>query len=169
MYMRLVVGFLFLCGVGDGKQPTTLLPPEWHGTWTGKLAITGPTDKPSEVPVALKIEPIKGTRATTWAITYGEGDKAMVRDYQLLPDGDKPDRFLIDERNGTILPARLVSGVMYSQFEVGGSLLTARYELRGDTLRFEVTASKPAAEKTANGKVQGYVLDVVQAAELKKK
>ncbi len=162
----------YLFGIGrtpPAKEPTTLLPPAWHGSWAGKLAIADATDKPSEVPVVLKIEPIKDTREVTWTITYGEGDKGIVRDYKLVPHGDKPARFRIDERNGTFLDARLVNSVIYSQFEVGGSLLTARYELRGDTLRFEVTSSKPAAEKTANGKMQGYVVDVVQAAELKKK
>ena len=57
---------------------------------------------------------------------------------------------------------------MHTRFEVAGAVLTARYELRGDTLRFEVTSSKPAAEKTGNGNVQGYVVEVVQAANLKK-
>jgi hypothetical protein len=154
---------------GVTKEPANLLPAAWHGSWAGKLAIAGPADMPSEVPVVLKIEPIKGTREVTWAITYGEGDKEMVRDYKLVPAGNKPGRFRIDERNGTFLDARLVNGVIYSQFEVGGALLTARYELRDDSLRFEVTSSKPAAEKTANGKVQGYVVEVIQAAELKKK
>ncbi len=58
------------------KEPTTLLPPAWHGKWTGKLAIADQTDKPSEVPVVLKIEPIKDTREVTWTITYGDADSA---------------------------------------------------------------------------------------------
>ena len=168
MLQRIFVGLL-LTGVcfDSGFQPSAPLPPEWHGTWSGKLAIANAAGKTSEVAMSLKIEPIKGTNELTWAITYGEGEKASLRNYKLVP-GDKTDRFTIDERNGTLLDARLVNGVIYSQFEVGGNLLGARYELRGDTLRFEITSAK-LADKTGKGKVQGYRVEVVQTAELKKK
>lgn len=170
MLCRVLIGAFLLCGAAatEERPPPSLLPPEWLGRWSGKLAIAGPGEKSSEVAVVLKIEPIRSTPDVTWAITYGEGDGAVVRDYRLVPDGLKPGRFRIDEGNGILLDARLVNGVIYSLFEVGGALLAARYELRGDTLRFEVTSSKPAAEKTGQGQVQGYVVEVVQAAEMKK-
>ena len=60
-------------------------------------------DRRSEVPISLKIEPIKGTAEWTWAVTYDEGVKAVVRDYKLVPDRGKPNRFRIDERNGVAL------------------------------------------------------------------
>jgi hypothetical protein len=143
------------------------LPAAWHGDWRGTLVITATDGKPTEVPIALKIEPLDGTRELKWAITYGAGAKAQLRDYKLVPDGDKPGRFKIDERNGIVLSARLAGGAMYSTFEVGGALLTARYELRGDSLLFEITSNKKA-EKTGDGKVQDYATEVVQRAELKK-
>ncbi len=132
------------------------------------MVTTTATDKRSEVMVTLKIEPIKGTRDVTWTTTYVDGDKTQIRDYKLVPDGAKPARFRIDERNGVFLDARLVNGVIYSQFKVGGSTLTARYELRGDTLRLEVTSAKPADDKSFKAAVQPLVVDVVQTAELKK-
>jgi hypothetical protein len=150
------------------EKPAAALPTNWHGTWKGMLIITSSADKHSEVPLVFKIEPIKGSQDVSWAMTYGEGDKAIVKDYKLVHVGEKPGRFRIDERNGVGIDARLVNGVIYSQFEVGGYLLTARYELRGETLRFEVTSSKVAAAKTG-GHVQAYALEVVQAAELRKK
>jgi hypothetical protein len=171
MLSRLLLGSLFLVALSGqrGPQPTTPLPPEWLGTWSGKLLIHGSAAKPTEVSMSLKIEPIKGTTEATWVITYGDGDKASVRDYKLVPDGDKPGRFKIDERNGIILDIRLTGSVMHSQFEVGGNLIMARYELRGDTLRLEFTSAKPAAEKTGKGQVLSYPVDTVQTAELKKK
>jgi hypothetical protein len=171
MFYRVLIIVLLLLGgaVADGKKPGAPLSTEWHGTWTGKLAITGPNEERSEVPVALKVEPIKGTSELTWTITYGEGEKAVIRDYKILPDGENPNRLRIDEKNGVVIEARLVSNVIYSQFAVGGGLVTARYELHGDTLRFEVTSSKPSGQKTGEGRVQGYVFEVVQSAELKKK
>ena len=171
MFYRVLIIVLLLVGsaVADEKKPGAPLSTEWQGTWTGKLAIAGPSDERSEVPVALRIEPIKGSSELTWAITYGEGEKAVVRDYKISPDGENPHRLRIDEKNGVVLEARLVNNVIYSQFSVGGGLVTARYELRGDTLRFEVTSSKPAGQKTGQGQVQGHVFEVVQSAELKKK
>jgi hypothetical protein len=151
---------------GDKPAP---LPADWHGTWTGKLVITSPADLTTEVPVALAVEPIRGTDEVTWAVTYGEGGKKVEKGYKLVPVAGKPGRFRIDERNGIVLDARLVGGVLYSHFEVGGNWLTARYELRDGAIRFEVTSAKPAAEKTGDGKVQGYPVESVQAAELKRK
>jgi hypothetical protein len=170
MLSRILISVLFICSgeVGGGQQPTSPLPPEWHGTWTGTMVNTTVADKRSEVPLTLKIEPIKDTREVTWVITFGKGGKGQVRDYKLVPAGDKPGRFRIDERNGTALDARLVNGVIYSHFKVGDSALTARYELRGDTLRYEVTSAKPVPEKSGKGNIQGYTVEVVQTAELKK-
>lgn len=148
---------------------TTPLPAGWHGTWVGTLVVTGSSDKVSEVGVVLKVEPIKGTDEVTWVVTYGEGEKKLVKDYKLVPAAGKPGRFRIDERNGIVLDARLVNGVLDSHFEVGDSWLTTRYELRDGAMRFEVTSAKPAVEKTGDGKVQGYAVETVQAAELKKK
>jgi hypothetical protein len=147
---------------------TPALPAEWHGTWAGTMLMTSAADKRTEVPVVMEIGPAKGGKGFTWKTTYGDGDKKVVKDYLLVPDGDKPGRFVCDERNGIGLAARLVDGVMYSTFEVGGAVLTARYELREKVLRFEITSAKPAKEKTGGGQVQDYPVDVVQAAELKR-
>jgi hypothetical protein len=145
------------------------LPGEWHGTWTGTMVVTSAADKRTEVAVVMEIGPTKDAKGFTWKTTYGEGEKKVVKDYVLVPEADKPGRFVCDERNGIGLAARLVDGVMYSTFEVGGAVLTARYELRDKGLRFEITSAKPAKEKTGNGQVQDYPVDVVQSAELKKK
>lgn len=143
------------------------LPVDWHGTWAGTMVMTSPADKRTEVPVVMEIGPAKDGKGFTWKTTYG--DKQVVKDYVLVPDADKPGRFIIDEKNGIGLAARLVDGVLYSTFEVGGAVLTARYELREKGLRFEITSAKPAKEKTGDGKVQDYPVDVVQVVELKRK
>jgi hypothetical protein len=170
MLTPLLLSPLILCATAGAydKKPAAHLANEWHGTWKGTLTITNQTDKQSEVPLVFNIEPIKGTHDVRWAMTYGEGDKAVVKDYKLVPVPEQPGRFRIDEGNAVALNARLVNGVIFSQFDVGGYLLTARYELRGETLRFEVSSSKPAAKKTG-GNFQGYVVEVVQSAELRKK
>jgi hypothetical protein len=102
-----------------------------------------------------------------WVITYGTGAKAQVRDYKLVPDGDAPGRFKLDERNGIVLSERFAGGALHGAFEVEGALLTSRVELRGDVLLYEITSRK-AAEKTGDGKVRDYATTNVQRAELKK-
>lgn len=148
---------------------TPALPEGWHGTWAGTMVMTNAADRRTEVPVVMEIGPAKEGKGFTWKTTYGDGDKQVVKDYVLVPDGDKPGRFVCDEKNGIGLAARLVDGVMFSTFEVGGAVLTARYELKEKGLRFEITSAKPAKEKTGGGQVQDYPVDVVQVAELKKK
>ena len=168
--MRLTALSLFLfSSIAPADDKKTPLPAEWHGTWVGKMTATNSADKATEVAITLKIEPIKDGDAVAWVVTYGEADKKLVKDYKLLPVAGKAGRFRIDEQNGVVLDARLVGGVLYSHFEVGGSWLTARYELRDGAMRFEVTSAKPAAETTGGGQVQGHTVEAVQTAELKKK
>jgi hypothetical protein len=159
----LVLGLLL---AADPKPAS--LPADWHGEWTGTLGMTSRNDTKTDVPVRLKIGPISGSDDLTWKLTYGTGDNQQTKDYKLVPT-KTAGRFRIDEQNGIVLDARLVGGVLYSQFEVGGSWLTARYELRDGKLRFEVTSAKPAAEKTGGKAVQGYEVGAVQTADLTKR
>lgn len=170
MTFRVLVAGLLISGIGyaGDQQLTSPLPKKWHGSWRGKLVITNKSGKPQEVPILLKIEPIKDTREATWAITYEPEKKAVLRNYKLVPAGDKPGQFQIDEQNGILLDARLVNNILYSQFKVGEAILTARYELRGERLVFEVTSAQPAPRKTGKGKVHSYPVEVIQAAELTK-
>jgi hypothetical protein len=168
--IRLLVGAALLGTVttAHGDKPASSLTSKWHGSWSGKMVSTDADDKSSEVALVLKIEPIKESNELNWTMTYGDGDKAIVKDYKLVPVKDQPGRFLLDEKNGAAFDARLVNEELFTQVEVGGAIVSARYELVGDTLRYEVFSSKPAKEKTGNGNVQGYVVEVVQKANLKK-
>jgi len=160
------VFLLVAVAAGDGRPAA--LPAGWHGVWAGTMTSTSPADKATEVPLVLAIEPIAGSADLTWKAMFGTGDKAVVKDYRLVPEKDAPGRFKIDERNGSVLDARLVGGVLHSVFETGGIVFTARYELRGDAIRYELTTAK-RGDKTAAGQVQNYRVEVVQAAELRKK
>ena len=167
--MLVLVSFLFPMLVAGNSAPTTALPKEWQGSWQGTLKIRNSKDKESSVAIGLEIQPIKATRHFTWKIIYGEGDKKSVRDYKLVPIKEMPGRFHIDEGNGILLDARLVDNVIYSQFRVGDAMLTARYELRGTALLFEITSAKASAKKIGKGMIQGYLIQVVQSAVMKKK
>lgn len=146
------------------------LPRAWHGQWKGTLKVPDAAGKVSDVPMSLEIQPGKDAKRLTWKITYGEGAKASVRDYELLA-GDKPHRFTIDEKNGILLDATLTGNVLQSHFEVGEALITARYELRDGALHVEITTCGKGTEtggEKNSPKVKVHPVRSVQTATLKK-
>lgn len=154
--------WIFLPFVATAADKATL-PAEWHGEWVGELILLGAEGKTTKVPLTLRIKPLDGGGGWTWKASYG-GDRPTVKDYKLMP-GEKPGRFQIDEGGGVVLDARLDGEVMLSTFGVGEIVLTARYELRGRSLHFEVTSARKTGGKLT-GEVQSYEITVVQRAEL---
>ncbi|MGF1580486.1 MAG: hypothetical protein ACFCD0_14080 [Gemmataceae bacterium] len=149
-------------------QQTSPLPVEWHGYWTGKMTITKANGERENVLITLKIEPIENTKKATWALTYNNNGIKSVRDYTIIPIANKPGHYVIDEGNGIHLNVRLVGGVLYSQFVVGKSFLTARYELRERKLQLEIIAATRSPKQKRNQMVQTYQVDVLQTATLNK-
>lgn len=169
MHRLAILAIVSTASLAAAADPQPALPVAWHGTWTGTMTVTDASDQATEVEVALTIAPVPDTRTATWKTTYGTGERAVVKDYAIVPVDGKPGRFRIDEKNGVLLDARLAGRTLYSQFEVAGAVLTARYELRGDVLAFEITSAKPRPEKSGKGTVQSYAVNAVQTADLKKK
>lgn len=136
--------------VAEPASLAAALPAAWHGVWEGALSFGkrgGGT-----IPMTLEIAPLEEPAGgATWRITYGEGEGAHVRDYRLLPGGG-PGLFVIDERNGVLIDARLEElpglSVLHSAFDVGGSLNSASYELEGDALVFEFATSSAEDVRT---------------------
>jgi hypothetical protein len=156
-----LVLFVLTGPAGDQQAPPLAA---WHGVWRGKLVIADAADKTSEHPVVFRIGPLQSTRNLTWQLTVGEGEISDLRSLKLLPDGEKPGRFRLEEPGGGTSAARLVNGVIHNQAETRGRLRTVRYELRGDVLRYEVIWSRPSQEKG-----RGYEIEVIQRADLRKK
>ncbi len=149
------------------------LPAEWHGTWQGTLHVTNGNTK-SEAPFKLVIKPIDATRVT-WHITYGEGEKASTRPYELVALSKKPGYFELDEKSGIRMQERLLGNQLYCLFRVSNALLHVKHELRGDVIHYEITTFsekellKTAFEKDSKIVVDSWQLLSVQSAELKRK
>jgi hypothetical protein len=167
--MRCAMMLLFLAASAVSAGEPAPLPDLWLGDWKGTLLWSKAKGPDGEIPMELQIRPIKDSRDCTWRIIYGVGDKRQVRDYVLQPVAKKPGYFVIDEKNGVLLDCRLVGQTIYTQFEVAGSLLTTRYERRGDGLHVEITSStrNPAAEG-AKTPVRTFTTQTVQAGELRR-
>lgn len=128
---------------GSAMAQGTPLPEEWHGLWRGDL----PIPAGGTIPMSLEVEPLESGEGVTWRITYGE----QVRDYEMLP-GDEPGRHIIDEKNGVLLDARVEDDVIYSAFDVGDTMLVARFELVDAGLRYEfLTFSQSRARLNSVG------------------
>jgi hypothetical protein len=148
------------------------LPTEWHGNWQGTLKITN-GQKNQEVAFKLEIKPISDSRVT-WHITYGEGDKAQTRLYELVALSKKPGYFELDEKSGIRMQERLLGNKLYCLFRVSNSLLHTKHELVGDVIHYEISTFaekeplKTAFEKNQQIAVDSWQLLSIQSAELKR-
>jgi hypothetical protein len=110
-------------------------PKDFMGEWKGTLELP----QQQKVAMGLTVAPTAEGQYR-FEITYGEGEKAQVRAYILKPVKDRPDEWIIDERNGIELPCRYQHGTLYCPFLAGEMLNDTRYRRDGDALRFELTA-----------------------------
>ena len=103
-------------------------PAGWEGTWSGELRAIG-ARAPMEVEMTLEVRPLEpGT--WSWVITYSGAAGTQVRDYRLVAKDPAAGRYEIDERNGIVIPVRWLDGVLLGEFEVQGSRVAVREELR---------------------------------------
>lgn len=163
----IVLAFFLASGLlaarGDA-QTTNTLPEKWHGLWTGTMTYSTQDDSLETVPVRFEVKPIPDRDAWTWNTTYGEGESKVFKEYYLLPVPDQPGQFQIDEQNGIVLSAKLQGDVIYSQFSVGNTHLTARYELRGEQLRVDITSAKASGAPMTEHKVTDFQFQSVQTS-----
>jgi hypothetical protein len=165
--------FILACLLVQPPVADASLPSDWHGVWSGTLKIVPEKGEPRETTMTLELVPIAETDRLQFRITYGAGEAAQVRDYELVPKKDKPGRFEIDEKNGIKLDARLYSGTLYSAFQVGDVLIQSKYERTGEVIRVEmvVLGMKDVKATKPNGggaEVKSFPVVTVQTAELKR-
>ena len=119
----------------------------------------------------LDIGPAATPGRWTWIITY-EGDQgSQVRNYELAPRDPSKGLWEIDERNGIVIPARWLNGVLYTDFEVQGNRISTREErvMEGTTpvIRVEIrTLLDSNATKSGGGQVPEVTSLVPQSAQM---
>ncbi len=138
----------------------------WLGDYAGELRWQSPLG-PQTVAMRLQIERLEGGQALRFAITYGAGDKAQVRDYRLLA-GDSAHHYRIDEQNGIVLDAVLHEDVLTSVFEVEGQVNVASYALGDGVVDFRIAAWRAAHGTATGGGVTARVATTTQRAELRR-
>ena len=155
------------------QWPQRALPANWHGVWSGQLTVHTIKGKSFERSMEIAIAPIKDSNSLTWRITSTFENKKSVRNYELVPDAEKPGLFKIDEKNGIVIDARMMGNALYSYYKDGDILITAKYERRGESLHVELASvllKEPRVSeiKSAMIEILSYQLGSVHTGELKK-
>lgn len=171
--LLLLLAFICPAPLSAGESPGDL-PKNWHGVWVGKLTVHTVSGKPFERDMELRILPIKDSRSVTWKITSSFKDKVSVRNYELVPDLEKPGLFKIDEKNGILIDARLMGQSLYSSFKDDPMLTNVKYERRGESVFVEmvsVSLKEPRVSQIKNAmiEIQSFEVRSVQIGELRKK
>lgn len=160
---RILALLLLLAGTGLSASSQQLFPEKCLGSWQGTLHIFQYGQLRDSVPVLFTVSPL-GTDAWTWKMEYRSEKMPMTKDYVLRLKDREKQIFVTDEGNGVELADYQTGDKLYSVFETAGFLLTASYELRGESLVFEITSGKKA--ESENKEVSTYATSTVQRAEL---
>ncbi len=143
---------------------SSAFPADWTGRWTGTIATLGDS-KLAPVAMMLEIAPIADGR-WSWTIIYEGEAGRQIRPYELIAVDARTGRFAIDEKNGIVIPARVLEGTLYSTFEVMGSRIELRETLVGTgrdaTLSVEM-ATIAVEDATVTGGIEAQAIPEVRA------
>jgi len=139
-------------------------PADWIGRWQGRLETHGGSSL-APVTMSIEIQPIAVDR-WSWTIIY-EGDAGrQIRPYELIAVDARTGRFAIDEKNGIVIPVRVLEGTLYSTFEVMGSRIELRETLvgagRDATLVVEM-GTIAVEDATVTGGIEAQAIPEVRA------
>lgn len=145
-------------------------PQGWQGSWAGTLTTYGGANS-QRFTMKLDIRPAATEGRWTWIITYDGDQGSQVRNYELVPRDPAKGLWEIDERNGIVIPARWLNGVLYTDFEVQGNRISTREELVMDrsspSIHVEMrTLLDSTATKSGGGQVPEVTSLVPQSAQM---
>ena len=177
--MRTVLFMILLAGLASSFRTSTdpaTFPDAWVGTWSGAVEVHTPGGARPGFTVELTIEETEDPERFTWTTRF-EGDAgSQERNYELIVRDPERGAFAVDEKNGIVLEAQLLGGVLVSWFTIGGSHLVTRQELvdagtEDERILYEILAATDgAAVKTGEeDAVTCYPLSAVQRGELRRK
>lgn len=154
-------------------QAPASFPGDWLGCWHGPLEILGPRASAGEVTMELTVEATDDPARYRWTVVYEDASERQVRAYELVVRDAAEGRFAIDERNGVVLEARMIAGVLRSWFTIAGVHITTREQLvrDADGPRIEVEIVSSSDRDTVSTGPNGEVLSLapvsVQRATLR--
>lgn len=138
------------------------------GTWSGTMYLSNAGQLTDSLEVVLEIQPLDDSKTWKWKTSYEAKPERIVKDYTLILVDAGKGQYVIDEGDGIKLDCYHYDQKLYSTFSVNESLLTAIYEINGDSLLFEVTSGK-RMEATGDGSIFNYSVQHVQKVVFQRK
>ncbi len=151
-------------------------PQSWAGQWRGDVEVQGADF--GKFSMELVVGPTSDANTWDWKIIYDGQAGRQERPYALIVKDAAKGLYEIDERNGIVLPQRLMGNVLRSQFEVMGSRIDASYELAGagtadERIICELVSYRSDQSVTTGGKdnvpeVKGWTPATVQRVVMRR-
>lgn len=140
----------------QAPQQNASFPADWLGHWQGDLLIYSPKGVIDTVPMALIHEPLSDGR-WKWEIIYNRGIKGKEerRAYELFTVNAENGHFCVDEKDGILLDSYVRGNVLYSRFEVMGTVLESAERIENDCLVFEIWSGSQAKIRTSGDTIIG--------------
>lgn len=143
------------------------LPDAWHGLWKGKLEMNPGIKGYNNTIMSLDIKRIDSTRST-FIITYqAEGRPEDKREYEIKSMDKRQFHFVTDEKNSILIDDYLIANKLISKFEVQGTWLVSSYELKDNTIVFEIVSGKADSPATSgSSKSNGEEIPAVNSYQI---
>ena len=132
-----------------------------EGTWQGMMYMYHQNSNRDSLNVSLEVERLPQENSWKWKTSYEAKPEKIIKDYTLILVDAEKGRYIIDEGDGIKLDCYQYDQKLYSTFSVNESLLTATYEIRADSLLFEVTSGE-RGEATGDSTIFNYSVQHVQ-------
>jgi len=165
-FLLLFLGTLLISNTSNAQFPSG-----WLGTWEGDLIIhSQPGDKNQVIKMKLSIQESPRVGVRLWNIFYDDNAGGSWRNYELVEVDQLTGHYVMDENNSIKLDMFLFNNVFYSMYSIGKAMITVRYELKDETILFEITSANNEGEITGGESdipsVTNYPVRTIQKAVL---
>lgn len=153
----LLILFVFPFVVSAQEQPN--FAERCLGNWEGILYIYQQGQLQDSVSVSLEVDKTANPKVYTWVTTYNSEEHPMVKDYLLKVGKEQERQYIMEEDENTEILMYGFDDKIYSMFETQNTMLTSTYELRNDTLYFEVNS---ATHQASGAQVSSFNIGYLQ-------
>lgn len=132
---KILSGLIILCGISINAQLD--LVEKFKGEWEGTLMVFQNNAIVDSAQVNFLVQTINDT-SVTWKLDYKSAHYDVTKDYILRWKKGNDREFYIDEKDGIVLPAFQLDGVLYSDFTYNETFISAVYQPMEDGIFYEV-------------------------------
>lgn len=160
-------------GDSEHARSPAAFPEAWVGSWRGMCRAELSGGRTRSFAMQLDVAATDDPRRFAWHITYGDGDAAQLRPYELVIVDEAQGLYRVDEKNSIEIESRLFGDELHCIYSVGGSVILVTYALSADGLTFDLVVGDAAGIITTGGdgdvpEVLVYPVPTVQHALLRR-